>query len=126
MNEKEIIEKYIEAYNNFDVNGMLENMCDNIIFQNISGGEINIETTSKIELITQMIKSRDIFSERTQTINSIEEEAGEYIVDIHFKGTWAVDMPPVGVSAGDISEMNCESRFLIENGQIVRLIDVSE
>jgi hypothetical protein len=127
MNErdKKIIENYIDAYNNFDMNRMLENMSDNVIFQNISDGEINLETSSKMELMTQMIRTRDLFSERTQTINSIEEESGEYIVDIHFKGTWAIDMPPAGVEEGDISEMECESRFQIENGQIVRLIDVS-
>ena len=39
---KKIITQYIEAYNTFNIRGMLSVMHQDIEFQNISGGNINL------------------------------------------------------------------------------------
>jgi len=47
---KDIIEKYIQAYNSFDIDGMLSLMYDDVEFKNISGGNINLTTNGIKEL----------------------------------------------------------------------------
>lgn len=43
MSRKEhIIRSYINAYNQFDIPGMVANLHDNIVFKNIQDGETNL------------------------------------------------------------------------------------
>ena len=127
MNEKkkEIIDNYIDAYNSFDIDRMVRDMSDDIFFQNISNGEVRLGANSMIELRSQALMSRDIFSERTQTITSISESGDEIEVEIDFRAIWAIDMPPMKVRKGDVSSMKAKSIFVIENEKIIRLTDMS-
>ena len=44
--EKEnLIERYVRAYNDFDVDGMVALLHPEITFQNVSGGEVNAATS---------------------------------------------------------------------------------
>ncbi|WP_255563236.1 nuclear transport factor 2 family protein [Mucilaginibacter sp. 21P] len=43
MNNREaIINNYIDAYNSFDIDGMMKDMADDVVFENISGGQVNM------------------------------------------------------------------------------------
>ena len=44
---KEIIHDYVNAYNNFDVPGMIRHLSDSVVFQNVSGGEVTLELPGK-------------------------------------------------------------------------------
>lgn len=44
------IENYIDAYNSFDIDRMFLDMHDDIKFENISNGEINLATDGIVEL----------------------------------------------------------------------------
>jgi hypothetical protein len=43
-----IVKNYVNAYNNFDINGMMADMDQSIVFENVSGGKVNM-TLSGLE-----------------------------------------------------------------------------
>jgi len=55
---KKIIRDYIIAYNNFDVPGMIRHLSDDVIFQNISKGEVTLEITGKEAFKKQLNRLR--------------------------------------------------------------------
>ncbi|MGO4183975.1 hypothetical protein AB4Z17_22625 [Paenibacillus sp. TAF43_2] len=70
--DKAIINHYVAAYNSFDVAGMVKFLHNDIIFRNVSNGEINTETRGIQEFIQLAEKSSQMFSSRCQTIMSYD------------------------------------------------------
>ena len=58
---KDIIDKYLKAYNLFDIDGMLACMHDDVEFKNISGGNINLTTNGIKELRSAAEQAKSIF-----------------------------------------------------------------
>ncbi len=63
---KNIIDKYIKAYNLFDIDGMLACMHDDVEFKNISGGKINLTANGIKELRSAAEQAKSIFESRYQ------------------------------------------------------------
>lgn len=120
----EIIEHYIEAYNAFDVFGMIKLLHEDILFRDFSNGEINVEAHG-IQAFRELAeKSAQIFSSRCQTIidwNAIDDKIE---VSINYKGILAVDLPN-GLKTGDKIEMKGKSVFKIAAGKISLIEDHS-
>jgi hypothetical protein len=119
-----IIENYIQAYNQFDINGMLSDMHDEVRFENISNGEITLSTKGIIELRNQAEQAKKIFKEREQKITNITFYEDEVEVAIDYSGILAVDIPN-GPKAGDKIELKGKSIFRFENDKIIELKDIS-
>jgi hypothetical protein len=60
--------KIIDTYNSFDIDRMLSDMRDEIKFENISNGEINLTTNGIEELRNQAEQAKQLFKERKQEI----------------------------------------------------------
>ena len=126
MNQKhkELIEAYIKAYNNFDVNEMLANLHQDVVFQNISGGEINLQTAGIDEFKTQANSAITYFSERRQTITNWTFTNNTVRIEIGYSATVAQDLPN-GLKTGDVLELSGASEFSFQNGKIIKIIDES-
>lgn len=61
---QKIIENYIDAYNIFDIDRMLSNMHDDIKFENISNGGINLTTNGIEAFKSQAEQAKQLFKER--------------------------------------------------------------
>lgn len=119
-----LIERYIAAYNRFNVDGMVELLADSVVFTNIENSEITAETTG-IEAFRELAeKSTGLFSARRQQIINHRFLENGISVDIDFAGTLAVDMPG-GPRAGEKLLVAGRSDFVIEEGKIVGITDVS-
>ncbi|WP_136605480.1 nuclear transport factor 2 family protein [Paenibacillus dokdonensis] len=121
---KELIDNYVEAYNSFDVPGMIRLLHKDILFRNISNGEVNMETQGTQEFRELAEKSTQIFSSRRQTIidcNAINDKI-EVIID--YEGILAVDLPN-GLKTGDQMQLKGKSVFRIEEGKISLIEDYS-
>ena len=71
MNEAEkrsIIERYLNAYNTFNIEGMMSLLHPEIEFQNISGGEVNARASGADEFRNLAEQSKELFTSRKQTI----------------------------------------------------------
>lgn len=126
MNEngKEIIERYLEAYNSFDIEGMLRLLHKEVQFRNYSNGEMNTETRGIQEFKELAEKSAKIFSSRCQTITSYTAVAGKAEVLIDYEAILSADLPN-GLKQGDRLQLKGKSVFEIRDGKIGIIEDYS-
>ena len=69
MKDKEaIVKNYVNAYNNFDVNGMMADMDQSIVFENVADGKVNMTLIGLDEFKAQAGQGKNLFSSRQQTI----------------------------------------------------------
>ncbi|MDF1697359.1 MAG: hypothetical protein P1U56_16060 [Saprospiraceae bacterium] len=122
--KRQIIENYVQAYNEFDIESMIKHFDKNITFQNISNGNVDLEINGIDEFEMQAESAKTIFSERTQTITSWEIIEDVYTIGIHYIGVIAKDLPQ-GVSAGDTLELHGKSEFTFAGEKIISLKDFS-
>lgn len=117
-----LIERYINAYNVFDIEGMLALLSPDIIFENFSNGRLTA-SASGIEEFRQLAeRSRSLFSEREQRITALRESQDRAVASISYRGRLAADLPD-GPQAGSVLELQGESEFSFTGGRISRIID---
>ncbi|MBW6501727.1 MAG: nuclear transport factor 2 family protein [Bacteroidales bacterium] len=121
---QEIVEKYVEAYNSFDIENMISDMHDNVRFENISNDEVTLLTNGITELKNQAEQAKLYFKEREQRITNIEFNKDQVVIEIDFKGILAVDSHD-GRKAGDKVELKGRSIFRFKDNKIIELKDIS-
>lgn len=121
---KAIIEKYIEAYNTFDVEGMINLLHEDIQFRNVSNGEVNTETRGIKEFRELAENSSKLFSNRCQTITAYRVIDEKIEVQINYEGILALDLPN-GLKNGDRIQLKGRSLFQIKVGKITWIEDYS-
>jgi SnoaL-like domain len=127
MNEaekKNSIENYINAYNKFDFEGMLTDLHDEIIFKNISNGEITLELKGIGAFKNQAKQAVGFFAVREQKITNFvcNEESCE--IEIDYSATFVADLPN-GLKAGDKINLKGKSVFRFADDKIVEIQDIS-
>jgi ketosteroid isomerase-like protein len=122
--QKAIIEDFITAYNRFDVDAMAKQVHTDVVFQNISNGEVTLETKGKAAFIQQAQEATTYFSERHQTPTAFRFAATEVEVSIAYYGTLAVPLPN-GLKAGDVLQLNGRSVYTFQDALIIKLTDIS-
>lgn len=125
MTEREkIIANYIDGYNQFDIDKMIADFDDNIIFQNISNGETNMSLQGISSFKLQAEQAIDFFSTRTQSIQSFKHNNNETEVDIAYYGILAMELPD-GRKKGDEVSLKGRSVFTFNGNKIIKLTDIS-
>jgi len=121
---KKIIDNYIKAYNEFDIDGMMLDMHKDVKFENISNGEITLSTNGINDLRKQAEQAKQLFKEREQQIIDITFHNDDAEVAIDYFGILAVDIPN-GPKAGEKIELKGKSIFRFKDSKIVELKDIS-
>ena len=122
--KKDLIERFVRAYNSFDVDGMMALMHPGCSFQNISGGQVTASASGIRQFRELAEKSKALFSSRSQTITAYQFEQEAVTVDIDYQGVLRVDLPN-GLKAGQILKLKGKSVFRFRDGLIYELIDQS-
>jgi ketosteroid isomerase-like protein len=122
--KKSLIERYIRAYNSFDVDGMVALLHPECSFQNISGGQINASAAGISQFRELAEKSKSLFSSRNQTITSYQSKAEIVTVDIDYEGVLRADLPN-RLKAGEKIRLKGKSVFKFRDGLIYQLTDYS-
>jgi steroid delta-isomerase-like uncharacterized protein len=121
---KELIDRYLAAYNAFDVDGMLALLSPDIRFENYSGDQLTAEA-SGIDAFRRLAEqSKALFSEREQRITALELGADRAVAGIAYRGRLAADIPG-GPAAGTVIELQGRSEFAFGDGRITRIVDRS-
>ena len=119
-----IVENYIKAYNSFDTNGMLRDLHDEVLFENISHGQTTL-TTHGIEAFKNQAESASkLFQKREQKITSMTTDGDTIEVQIEYTGIVANDLPN-GLKAGDTINLTGKSTFVLKEGKISHIKDES-
>ena len=125
MEDKEIIVKnYVNAYNNFDVNGMIADMDQSIVFENVSGGKVNITLNGLNEFKAQAGQGKNLFSSRQQAIKGFTHTNEQTEIEIAYYAVLAIDLPN-GMKKGDELNLNGRSIFKFSGDKIVGITDIS-
>ena len=121
---KQIVLAYIEAYNRFDVDGMVADLHDEVVFKNITNGEVNLTTTGKESFRQQAEQAKQYFSQREQHVTDWQVADNRVEVLIDYTGVAAIDFPN-GLKPGDTLQMQGKSVFQLEGGKILSIEDIS-
>ncbi|MCE0450032.1 nuclear transport factor 2 family protein [Brevibacillus sp. AF8] len=121
---KGIVENYVQAYNSFDVEGIVRHLHTDIVFRNYSNGQLDTETKG-IEAFRELAeKSAKIFSSRRQTILACLVMDDRAEVQIDYEGILAIDLPN-GLKAGDTLQLKGKSIFMMKEGKVSLIEDYS-
>ncbi|MGF7040482.1 nuclear transport factor 2 family protein [Mucilaginibacter lappiensis] len=125
MKQRErIINNYVKAYNNFDIDGMLIDLDQSIKFVNISSGEVNMTLNGLSAFKAQAIQAKDLFSIREQTIKSFKHPDDQSEIEIAYSAVLAIDLPN-GLKRGDKLNINGKSTFKFSGDKIIEITDIS-
>ena len=122
--KEKMIQNYIEGYNQFDIEKMIADFDESIVFENIQNGEINMTLSGIKEFTAQAERGKEYFSARKQTITSFIQDEITAIIDINYYAVLAIDFPN-GLKAGQELTMKGKSIFQFLDDKIVKLTDMS-
>lgn len=118
----QLVAKYIDSYNRFDIDGMAALLSDDICFENHSAGEQSHATRGIAEFVALANASKALFAEREQRITALRFEPASVVATIEFRGRLAADMAG-GPAAGTVIEMAGTSRIFFTDGLISKVVD---
>jgi ribosomal protein S1 len=121
---EQIISDYIDAYNNFDVEGMAANLDESVRFENLSNGVTNMSLTGLASFKEQAEQAKSLFSKRTQSVKSFTHRDDETEVRIDYYAVLATDFPN-GLKKGDEFKLQGKSIFKFAGGKVIGLTDIS-
>jgi ketosteroid isomerase-like protein len=127
MNDEEktsLVKSYVRAYNTFDIEGMLANLHDEIIFKNISNGKVTLEIKGSDAFRNQAEQAASFFSEREQKIENFVFTDDSCEIKIDYQAVLAADIPN-GLKTGDKIELKGKSIFRFADGKINEIQDIS-
>lgn len=122
--QKTTIENYIRSYNAFDVEGMIKDLHHDVVFENISNGQVDLTTSGIGEFRKQAEMAKGFFTKREQKVTSWNFNSDTVTIDIDYNGVLAVDLPN-GMKSGDTLRLNGQSVFTFKEGKIIRIEDKS-
>ena len=121
---EQLIRDYISAYNRFDVAGMLLGLHEQVRFQNIAAGEVNLATHGKAEFRAQAEQATRLFKQREQRLLALRCTDNQAEASIAYWAILAVDLPN-GLKANDELTGQGKSIFEFEDGKIIAIQDIS-
>jgi len=122
--KEEIVRNYIEAYNNFDVDNMVINFDENVVFENVQNNETNMSLKGIAAFKEQAEQAKAYFKTRKQRIKSIKHAAQQVEIEIDYYAVLAIDLPN-GLKAGEALNLSGRSVFLFESDKVIKLTDIS-
>ncbi len=125
MLEREIIIKsYLDAYNHFDVEKMVADFGDAIVFENIQNDKLTMTLNGRVAFKQQAEQAKTYFTERNQTIRTLKHFDSSTEVEIDYCAVLAIDLPN-GLKKGEKLKLTGKSIFVFENGKISKLTDIN-
>ncbi len=122
--KRALIERYLDAYSSFDIEGMMKAAHTEIEFRNVSGGKVNASASGMREFRSLAEESKRLFSSRRQTVTKFSFTADGVSIEVDYEGIAAVDLPN-GVKAGEKLRLAGRSEFTFREGKIHTLTDYS-
>lgn len=114
------IRRYIDAYNRQDIDAMMDCLTPDVVFRNISNGEITLELSGLKAFRKQAEQAAQLVKDREQTLTSLTGYGDFWEATVAYRATFAS-----GPQAGETIELQGESRYFMENDRITQLTDRS-
>lgn len=125
MNDREIIiRNYVAGYNAYDVEKMVADFDEHIIFENILDGKTTLIITGLIAFKIQAQQALTYFSERMQIIKSFTDLESSCKVEIDYRAILATDLSE-SLTKGQELKLKRTSIFEFNGHKINKLTDIS-
>ncbi|MEC7290446.1 MAG: nuclear transport factor 2 family protein [Pseudomonadota bacterium] len=121
---EDIINRYIQSYNDRDIEGMLDCVTEDVIFENISNASQSMRLEGREQMGEVARLSGNAFSYRRQRMINLIIGEGKASAEIEFEGKAAVDLPN-GVRAGETVKIRGASFFEFRGRLLSRIADYS-
>ena len=119
-----LIDRYVAAYNAFDLAGMLSVLHADVRFRNVSNGQETAAADGREEFRALAKRGLEIFRSRRQTIREYYTNGDRAWITVDYQGVLAKNLGP-GLAAGDTLRLVGRSSFTFRDGAIVELVDES-
>ena len=119
-----VIDRYLAAYNGFNVPGMLEVLHPEVEFRNLAGGEVTAEAHGRAEFRALAERAVTLFRSRRQAVRGYRAEGERAWITVEYEGVLAADLGPE-LRAGDTLRLTGRSTFVFRDGLIAELVDES-
>lgn len=121
---EEIIKNYVDGYNAFDIDKMVRDFNEGIIFKNINHNEVTMVLDGIAAFRKQAGQAKSYFEIRQQTIKSFKHKSDTTEIEVDYIATLASNLPN-GLKKGEQIELSGRSIFNFSCNQIVELIDIA-
>jgi ketosteroid isomerase-like protein len=118
-----LIQHYLDAYQAFHLDGMLDCLHEQVHFQYIANGSVQVSTEGTDAFRQLAEGSAGLFSARQQTITDLREEGDIMHADLAFRGTLA-QATPDGLQAGTEIQLLGRSAFRFQDGCILSVSEI--
>ena len=120
----DVINRYLACYNARDIDGMLDCVTEDVVFENISntGQSMRLDGKDMMRQVAEL--SGNAFSYRRQRLVNIVSGGGKAAAEIEFEGKAAVDLPN-GVKSGETVKIRGASFFEFRGDLLCRIADYS-
>lgn len=122
--KRNLVDRYIGAYNAFDVPGMMATLHPDIRFENVAEGEITASAAGTDEFRALAEHAKELFESRNQTVTSFSANGDGASAEISYEGIIASDLPN-GMKAGEVIRLEGRSEFAFKDGRIFSIVDYS-
>ena len=122
--ERAALERYIAAYNAFDVPGMLAELHPAVEFRNVAGGAVAAAADGVAEVRALAERGAALFRSRRQTVTRYVAMPDGASVEVDYEGVLAAELSPT-LRAGDTLRLAGRSTFAFRDGRIARIVDES-
>jgi ketosteroid isomerase-like protein len=121
---EKLVDSYIEAYNGFDVPGMLACLHPDVQFEHSTNGDVTVRLEGKAAFEAQATRAAAWFSERTQHVTAFRWQDEQADVAIDYFAITATDLPN-GIKAGTTLQFSGRSVFSFRDELIAFIQDFS-
>lgn len=122
--KRNLIARYLDAYNRFDVDGMMATVHDAVVFQNIADGVVNAQADGADALRQMAEAAIGLFASRCQTMTSFTANDDGAVITVVYEAVLASDLPN-GLKAGQRLCLEGRAEFAFKDDRIVRIVDSS-
>ena len=125
QNKRDLIDRYLHAYNTFDIAGMLSTLHPDVEFKNVSANVVSATTSGISEFAKMAQQSKALFTSRQQTMTAFEAADDDRAsINVAYEGVLAADLPN-GLKAGEVLKLHGRTEFEFKDGRISRIADDS-
>ncbi|MEK8132337.1 nuclear transport factor 2 family protein [Paenibacillus filicis] len=122
--KKQLIDRYLEAYNGMDIEGMIYVLHEDIVFRNIADGVENSSARGHQAFRQLAERSAGLFVSRRQIPGHLVMHGGRVEAHINYEAVLAQDLPD-GLRAGDTLRLQGRTVFGFREGAISEIEDHS-
>ena len=120
---KVIVQKYISAYNDFDIETMVSLMHADCIFESRVNNKVMLSTKGQTSFRQICNLSKKNYKYRKQIIEDFKEYDNKVEVKLYFKATLAVDIPDLG-KKDEVISFETKSIFEFKSGLIYKITNL--